>query len=217
MNMETISNVVRIGLWVGLFASLLACWVMMLSLASKNKAVAWVVGLAVAHLIVLPFFVFTHWQIAKRRIAFYLLPIVALALIFPATKWHHRVIVEAREKQLLEDPNNARVLQELGSALITLERPKEALPYLERAVRIDPKDFKSVERLSFLYMETGQFSQAAGTIADALPFPERSSRGDANNMYCRLERSLREIGESDRAKRLADALEKDQITCVDGH
>jgi Flp pilus assembly protein TadD len=64
-------------------------------------------------------------------------------------------------RYLLEsDPNNPKAHTEIGKALLFLNRPDEAIPYLRRAMALKPGDDEPHYYLGLLYRMTGRLAEA---------------------------------------------------------
>jgi tetratricopeptide (TPR) repeat protein len=58
------------------------------------------------------------------------------------------------------NPNDAEAQLEAAAQFLQIQRPKEALPYLEQARKADPNDRRSVAGLGVAHFMLGQFDQA---------------------------------------------------------
>jgi Flp pilus assembly protein TadD len=58
------------------------------------------------------------------------------------------------------DPENALAGQGMGKALVHLDRASEALPYLEKAVQVDPENTEIHYQLAMVYRKLGRQSDA---------------------------------------------------------
>jgi tetratricopeptide (TPR) repeat protein len=71
---------------------------------------------------------------------------------------------QVAEKSLHEaiqrEPGNFDANCRLGKLLFDEGKPKEALPYLERASRLDPDDYQSAYQLALAYADTGAYENA---------------------------------------------------------
>src|SRR4051812_38522008 len=79
--------------------------------------------------------------------------------------------VEKRYLRILElDPENTPALKALAQTLHSLGRPKDALPYLVRAVMLQPQDAPLLCDLADLWQAAGHFPQAMAAYQKALEF-----------------------------------------------
>lgn len=61
-------------------------------------------------------------------------------------------------------PNNVRALQNLGSTLAHHGRSDEAVPYLERALQLDPMAEYAVENLGLIRLDEGRYAEAISLL-----------------------------------------------------
>jgi tetratricopeptide (TPR) repeat protein len=95
---------------------------------------------------------------------------------------------------VLKRPSNVRALQNLGAALAHHGRPQEAVPFLERALAIDPYAEYALENLGLIRLEEGRSSEAVALLARRL---ER--RPDDGISHLNLAKALLATGDSARA------------------
>lgn len=69
---------------------------------------------------------------------------------------------------VLKRPSNVRALQNLGAALAHHGRPREAVPYLERALAIDPYAEYALENLGLIRLEEGRSTEAVALLSRRL-------------------------------------------------
>lgn len=69
---------------------------------------------------------------------------------------------------VLKRPSSVRALQNLGAALAHHGRPREAVPYLERALAIDPYAEYALENLGLIRLEEGRSSEAVALLSRRL-------------------------------------------------
>ncbi|MBO9477503.1 M48 family metalloprotease [Shimia sp. R11_0] len=75
-------------------------------------------------------------------------------------------------------PRNALILGGLGRALLTVNRPKEALTYLEKARSLDFRDAKVLRDLGSAYAQTGQHGLASLATAERYALANRLKDAD---------------------------------------
>ena len=81
----------------------------------------------------------------------------------------------------------------LGDTLLHAQKPQEALPYLQKALRRDPALLQARQAMGLAYMETGHPAEAIQHLKAALPIDE-----DASARY-QLARAYQITGEKDLA------------------
>ena len=86
---------------------------------------------------------------------------------------------------LAEDPNNADVLQVISSSLKRMRRHAEALPYLERAVAVDPENPRVHSERVVILQGMGKIDESIELLkANEVRFPEDETiRGDLARAY----------------------------------
>ncbi len=77
------------------------------------------------------------------------------------------------QEAVLQQPADFEANAKLGKFLIDAARPKEGLPYLERASKLNPSDFSNAYELALAYASTGDYTRAR-TVARSL----LADRGD---------------------------------------
>ena len=98
------------------------------------------------------------------------------------------------QQTVRDRPSNVRALQNLGAALAHNGRPQEAVPYLERALAIDPYAEYALENLGLIRLEEGRSSEAVALLSRRL---ER--RPDDGISHLNLAKALLATGDSARA------------------
>jgi tetratricopeptide (TPR) repeat protein len=78
----------------------------------------------------------------------------------------------ATEKALRDaverDPGDFAATSKLGNWLLDRQDPQEAVPYLERAFRLNPRDTETAYALARAYARTGRYNQARTRLKDLL-------------------------------------------------
>jgi len=69
---------------------------------------------------------------------------------------------------LEQSPDDINVLGLLGAILLKLERPQDARPFLEKAIRLEPEFAKPYEDLGFLHLRAGELDQAIHYFEEAI-------------------------------------------------
>jgi tetratricopeptide (TPR) repeat protein len=95
------------------------------------------------------------------------------------------------QQTVLRRPSNVRALQNLGAALAHNGRPQEAVPFLERALAIDPYAEYALENLGLIRLEEGRSSEAVALLSRRL---ER--RPDDGISHLNLAKALLATGDS---------------------
>jgi len=143
------------------------------------------------------------WFVAKRfagrraRAAF-AAAVVAAALTLGALtvdrNRDYRDEITIWQQTVLQRPSNVRALQNLGTALAHHGRPQEAVPFLERALAIDPYAEYALENLGLIRLEEGRSTEAVALLSRRL---ER--RPDDGITHMNLAKALLATGDSARA------------------
>jgi tetratricopeptide (TPR) repeat protein len=76
--------------------------------------------------------------------------------------------LEAARKAVALEPGSARMLVNLGTRLLDLDRPNEAFPYLEQAVRVKPEWPEPIGVLGIAHYHARHFAAAAECLEAAL-------------------------------------------------
>lgn len=92
------------------------------------------------------------------------------------------------------NPNHVQALTYLGDTLIKLSHPETALPLLEKAVRIDPKDQLAHLDLGILHIDAGRNEDALRELKTA----EQLDPSD-QNVHFRLGRFYKSLGKTTEA------------------
>jgi predicted Zn-dependent protease len=105
----------------------------------------------------------------------------------------------AAARQVLEDvvqalPDAAEPNHLLGDVLLAQDRPEQAVPYLEKAVRLDPKEPQARGALGRAYALLGRPGDAIAHLREAL-----SADADGNIRF-QLARAYQATGQSDKAQ-----------------
>ena len=99
------------------------------------------------------------------------------------------------QAELANEPNHEQSLLYLGDALIQLNRPAEAVPYLKRAVEIRPEFGLAHLDLGIVAMDAEQNDEALRELTFAV-----KQMPDDVNVHWRLARLYRSMGMKDEAK-----------------
>lgn len=112
--------------------------------------------------------------------------------------WGKRLYPEAApefQAELDNNPNHAQALAYLGDVYVRLNRPGDARPLLEKALRIDPK-------IELAYLDLGTIDADSGHKEDALRELEAAARLAPNDVdvHWRLGRLYKSMGKTQEAK-----------------
>jgi tetratricopeptide (TPR) repeat protein len=117
-----------------------------------------------------------------------------LALSYQQARDYDRAIEVAR-RLLIRAPNDAAMLALCGQSLLELQRIDEAVPMLERAVKLAPEP-ETRAALGRAYVQKGQFAAAIPLIEPALP-------ADADGtLHFQLARAYQGAGQGEKARPL---------------
>jgi tetratricopeptide (TPR) repeat protein len=76
--------------------------------------------------------------------------------------------IEQYQQVLTQDPREQQALKELGSLLNRMNRFDDAIPYLTRAVEVNPADLALLQDLAWAHEAKGNLDQAAETYRQVL-------------------------------------------------
>ena len=130
---------------------------------------------------------------------------------------------------LEQSPDDINVLGLLGAILLKLERPDDARPILEKAIRLEPEFAKPHEDLGYLHLRTGNPGRAIDCfeaairldaeqpsawsgLADALMRDGNEERArTARRRFLELSPSARTVAEAGRSWREGDAARAEEL------
>jgi tetratricopeptide (TPR) repeat protein len=102
---------------------------------------------------------------------------------------------QAQFQELLKlEPNAPDLNYFLGETVLHAQRPQDAIPYLERAVRADPELLPAQGSLGLAYLQTRQAEKAIPHLREALPIDEDGS------LHYQLGRAYQARGEANLAE-----------------
>ena len=109
-----------------------------------------------------------------------------------------------------DNPNQARSNANLGLLLMDANHPAEALPFLEKAIALQPDDTRSRRSLSSYYNDLGIGHMQANRPADALRAFERAATSDPSDPAAQMNLALyhAQAGNSAQARRILALLLK---------
>ena len=112
--------------------------------------------------------------------------------------WTQKIFPEAAqefEAELANDPNHVQAMEYLGDSYIQLNRPADARPFLEKAVKLDSSQ-------SLAHLDLGILLSDAGKNDEALRELTLSEKLNPNeiNVHWRLGRLYRTLGRKEEAK-----------------
>lgn len=111
--------------------------------------------------------------------------------------WKDLKLNDAREQfeaELALNPRHAGALIELGDTYLLEHQPDKALPYLTRALAMDPDNLDLHRDLGTAYSELGDYRKAAAEFKIALPNDHDGS------VHYKLARVYTSLGEKEKAK-----------------
>jgi TolB-like protein/Flp pilus assembly protein TadD len=113
----------------------------------------------------------------------------ASSLLYLSRRQHKEAISEL-EQGLALDPNSPGCLFNLGRALYFIGRPKEGIEYLNKKMRLDPRNnYVYLVALSWAHFCMGEFAEAATFMEQAASLnPEGGSEGSLATIYGALGR-----------------------------
>ena len=113
------------------------------------------------------------------------------------------------EPMLRARPDDPRLLQLTGFALLQLRRPDDAVPMLRRAAERDGSDDGTRLALARAYLQQGDF-------AAAIPLIESQLAGDQDgSLHVQLARAYRGIGQKEKAEALLERSQDLQRAAAD--
>jgi tetratricopeptide (TPR) repeat protein len=150
------------------------------------------------------------------RRAHYYLGMVAMADVSKGPGRLVKAVAEFQEELKLE-PEDPLASDQLGAALMEAERPAEALPFFETAVRVDPRS-AYVGHLGGAQLALDRPAEAAQTLQRALDLSatQAAADSDVEKVHYQLGLALRKLGRTEEAaaqlaeaRRLATAATQD--------
>ncbi len=99
-------------------------------------------------------------------------------------------------KLLEKEPDSSEYNFYLGDCLLNLQRVEEAIPYLEKSVRLDPKFLAARSSLARAYLAVDRGADAVPHLKAALPIDTDGS------LHYQLARALREAGDMAAAREM---------------
>ena len=108
-------------------------------------------------------------------------------------------LAEARtlfQELLRQDPNSGSLNYFLGDVILSAQKPQEAIPYLQKAVAVDPQFLPTQKSLGLAYLQMGQTEKAISHLKDALPIDEDGS------LHYQLGRAYQAHGDRDLAREM---------------
>jgi len=102
------------------------------------------------------------------------------------------------DRMLKQDPDSPALNFLQGDAYLNQQLPEKALPYLQRAVRGNPKLLQAKASLARVYLQLGQAGDAAQYLKEVLPIDEDGT------FHFELARAYRAAGKADLAKEALD-------------
>ena len=112
--------------------------------------------------------------------------------------WSQKIYPEAAtefQAELANDPNHVQAMEYLGDALIQLNHPEQAQPYLEKTVKLDRAQWLAHLDLGIILSDAGENDQAMHELLEA-----EKLRPDEVNVHWRLARLYRTMGKKEESK-----------------
>ncbi len=95
-----------------------------------------------------------------------------------------------------QSPNSVELNYWLGFTLLGLEKPQDAIPFLEKAVEGDPNVLLSRRDLARAYLRVGQVEKAIPHLKAALPMD------DDGSLYYQLAQAYRRTGQNEQERQM---------------
>ena len=124
-----------------------------------------------------------------------------------------RVLQEA----VAREPANFDVNHKLGKLLVEEGKPREALPYLERASKLNPGSYENAYQLTLAYAGSADYQRARITVQTLLTTQPRETQGNAelHHLLGHIEGKLGNPVEAVREYQLAAELNPSELNLFD--
>jgi tetratricopeptide (TPR) repeat protein len=124
-----------------------------------------------------------------------------------------RVLQEA----VAREPANFDVNHKLGKLLVEEGKPREALPYLERASKLNPSSFENVYQLTLAYAGSAEYQRARTSVQTLLTTQPKETQGNAelHHLLGNIEGKLGNPVEAVREYQLAAELNPSELNLFD--
>ena len=124
---------------------------------------------------------------------------------------------KALRDAVARQPATFEANQELGKLLVAERKASEALPYLERASRLNPTSYENAYQLAVAYADTGDYQRARGNIRRLLAMQDKNTQDGAelHHLLAEVEDKLRNPVESVREYQLAAELNPSEQNLFD--
>ena len=100
------------------------------------------------------------------------------------------------QELLQQDPNSGSLNYFLGDVILNAQKPQEAIPYLQKAVVVDPKFLAAQRSLGLACMQIGEAANAIPHLKAALPVDQDGS------LHYQLGRAYQAHGDRDLAREM---------------
>jgi Flp pilus assembly protein TadD len=104
----------------------------------------------------------------------------------------HAAAMESYLKAQQQQPDHYLLLNNLGYTLVVLDRPNEAMPYLERAIFLSPKFAHAYNNRGWAKMKLGDWEEGLADVRHSLHLDEQSAYAYRNLGIYSLEKGRRE-------------------------
>src|SRR5437867_7360009 len=115
------------------------------------------------------------------------------------------------------EPGNFDVNHKLGKLLVEEGKPREALPYLERASKLNPSSYANAYQLTLAYVGSADYQRARALVQALLTTQLREARGNAelHHLLGNIEGKLGNPVEAVREYQLAAELNPSELNLFD--
>jgi tetratricopeptide (TPR) repeat protein len=121
------------------------------------------------------------------------------------------------QQAVAREPANFDVNHKLGKLLVEEGKPKEALPYLERASKLNPSSYENGYQLTLAYVASADYQRAGTTVQMLLTMQPRQAQGNAelHHLLGNIEGKLGNPVQAVREYQLAAELNPSELNLFD--
>jgi tetratricopeptide (TPR) repeat protein len=105
----------------------------------------------------------------------------------PLTDSSNAALEKSLHEAVSHQPEGFEPNAQLGKFLIDEARPKEGLPYLERASKLKPSDFNNAYELALAYASTGDYTRARTTVRSLLADQSDPEKAELYHLLAEVE------------------------------